>query len=138
MAQGSVHGAHPASLQQEGGKTAHRQAHHRGPGTVHAFHQKGPLALDGVGPGLVGRFAAAHIGAENVFRPGMEADGAGETRLTFTFASLQDARLLVLHIEGQGKRDVLAAARADGPEEDMPIRAVLRRAATPVDIYWAP
>ena len=68
----------------------------------------------------------------------MEAEGAGETRLTFTFASLQDARLLVLHIEGQGKKDVLAAAEADGAEEDMPIRAVLRRAATPVDIYWAP
>ena len=68
----------------------------------------------------------------------MEADGAGEPRLTFTFASLQDARLLVLHIEGQGKRDVLAAAEGDGPEADMPIRAMLRRAATPVDIYWAP
>jgi len=68
----------------------------------------------------------------------MEAEGAGETRLTFTFTSLQDARLLVLHIEGQGKKDVLAAAERDGPETDMPIRAVLRRAATPVDIYWAP
>ncbi|AOF91387.1 6-phosphogluconolactonase [Sinorhizobium sp. RAC02] len=68
----------------------------------------------------------------------MEAEGAGETRLTFTFTSLQDARLLVLHIEGQGKKDVLAAAESDGPETDMPIRAVLRRAATPVDIYWAP
>ncbi|WP_312414623.1 6-phosphogluconolactonase [Shinella sp.] len=68
----------------------------------------------------------------------MEAEGAGETRLTFTFASLQDARLLVLHIEGQGKKDVLAAAESDGPETDMPIRAVLRRAETPVDIYWAP
>jgi 6-phosphogluconolactonase len=68
----------------------------------------------------------------------MEAEGAGETRLTFTFASLQDARLLVLHIEGQGKKDVLAAAEADGPESDMPIRAMLRRAATPIDIYWAP
>ena len=68
----------------------------------------------------------------------MEAEGAGEPRLTFTFASLQDARLLVLHIEGQGKKDVLAAAEGDGPEADMPIRAVLRRAATPVDIYWAP
>jgi 6-phosphogluconolactonase len=68
----------------------------------------------------------------------MEAEGAGETRLTFTFSSLQDARLLVLHIEGQGKKDVLSAAESDGPETDMPIRAVLRRAATPVDIYWAP
>lgn len=68
----------------------------------------------------------------------MEAEGAGETRLTFTFASLQDARLLVLHIEGQGKKDVLAAAMSDGTEEDMPIRAILRRAVTPLDIYWAP
>ncbi|MFC3072459.1 6-phosphogluconolactonase [Shinella pollutisoli] len=68
----------------------------------------------------------------------MEAEGAGETRLTLTFASLRDARLLVLHIEGQGKKDVLAAAQADGPETDMPVRAVLRRAQTPVDIYWAP
>ena len=68
----------------------------------------------------------------------MEAEGAGETRLTFTFASLQDARFLVLHIEGQGKKDVLAAAESDGPEADMPVRAILRRAATPVDIYWAP
>ncbi|MFT4162676.1 6-phosphogluconolactonase, partial [Shinella sp.] len=68
----------------------------------------------------------------------MEAEGAGETRLTFTFTSLQDARLLVLHIEGQGKMDVLSAARGDGPEAEMPIRAILRRAATPLDIYWAP
>jgi 6-phosphogluconolactonase len=68
----------------------------------------------------------------------MEAEGAGEPRLTFTFASLQDARLLVLHIEGQGKMDVLDAAKAEGPEIDMPIRAVLRRAASPVEIYWAP
>ncbi|MCP8896842.1 6-phosphogluconolactonase [Shinella daejeonensis] len=68
----------------------------------------------------------------------MEAEGAGETRLTFTFASLQDARFLALHIEGKGKKDVLEAAEADGPEADMPIRAILRRAQTPVDIYWAP
>lgn len=68
----------------------------------------------------------------------MEAPGAGETRLTFTFSSLQDARLLVLHIEGQGKKDVLAAAEGNGPEAEMPVRAILRRAATPVDVYWAP
>jgi 6-phosphogluconolactonase len=43
----------------------------------------------------------------------MEAEGAGEPRLTFTFSSLQDAGLLVLHIEGEGKKDVLA--KAEGP-----------------------
>jgi 6-phosphogluconolactonase len=68
----------------------------------------------------------------------MEAEGAGEPRLTFTFASLQDARLLVLHIEGESKKDVLAKAESAGEETEMPIRAILRRAASPVEIYWAP
>ncbi len=68
----------------------------------------------------------------------MEAEGAGEPRLTFTFTSLQDAGLLVLHIEGQGKKDVLAKAEAPGDEAEMPIRAILRRASSPLQIYWAP
>ncbi len=68
----------------------------------------------------------------------MEAENAGEPRLTFSFRALQDARLLIVHIEGQSKRDVLAKAEAPGDERDMPIRAVLNRAATEPDIYWAP
>ncbi|TCL96265.1 6-phosphogluconolactonase [Rhizobium sp. PP-WC-2G-219] len=68
----------------------------------------------------------------------MQADGAGEPRLTYTFTSLEDARLLVLHIEGNAKKTVLETAQGDGPETDMPIRAILRRAASPVAIYWAP
>lgn len=68
----------------------------------------------------------------------MEAEGAGEPRLTFTFSSLQDARLLVLHIEGEGKKEVLTKAEQAGDELEMPIRAILRRAASPVQIYWAP
>lgn len=67
----------------------------------------------------------------------MEADGAGEARLTLTFSSLQDARLLVLHIEGQAKKETLEKALGDGGENDMPVRAIFRRAATPVDIFWA-
>lgn len=68
----------------------------------------------------------------------MEAEGAGEPRLTFTFTALEDARLLVLHIEGQEKMDVLAKAEQGTDEAEMPVRAVLNRATTPVDIYWAP
>ena len=68
----------------------------------------------------------------------MEAEGAGEPRLTFTFSSLQDARLLVLQFEGAAKKDVLAKAEAPGDEAEMPIRAMLRRAASPLQIYWAP
>lgn len=68
----------------------------------------------------------------------MDAEGAGEPRLTYTFSSLQDAGFLVLHIEGEGKKDVLAKAEGSGDEADMPIRAILRRATSPVEIYWAP
>lgn len=68
----------------------------------------------------------------------MEAEGAGEERLTFSFASLSDARFLALHIEGESKRDVLEKAKAGSDEAEMPIRAVLNRAASPLEIYWAP
>ncbi len=68
----------------------------------------------------------------------MQAEGAGEPRLTFSFAALHDARLLVLHIEGAEKMAVLEQALAGGDEAAMPIRAVLERAATAPDIYWAP
>jgi 6-phosphogluconolactonase len=68
----------------------------------------------------------------------MEAEGAGEARLTFSFSSLQDARFLVLHIETDAKRDVLVKAESDGSDFEMPIRAILRHASSPVHIYWAP
>lgn len=68
----------------------------------------------------------------------MAAEGAGEERLTFTFSALSDARLLVLHIEGQEKKDVLEKAEGGSDETEMPIRAVLNRAVSPLDIYWAP
>jgi len=68
----------------------------------------------------------------------MQAEGAGEERLTFSFASLADARFLALHIEGQGKKDVLQQANSGSDESEMPIRAVLTRSVSIVDIYWAP
>lgn len=68
----------------------------------------------------------------------MQAEGAGEPRLTFTFSALRDARLLVLHIEGDEKKRVLETANRAGAEEAMPIRAVLRRALSQLEIYWAP
>lgn len=68
----------------------------------------------------------------------MEAPGAGEARLTLSFSALQDAGLLVVHIEGAEKKAVLDKALAGTDEEDMPIRAVLERAQTTPDIYWAP
>lgn len=68
----------------------------------------------------------------------MEAEGAGEPRLTFSFSSLHDARLLALHIEGAEKRAVLERALTGTDEAEMPIRAVFNRAASALEIYWAP
>jgi len=65
------------------------------------------------------------------------APGAGEPRLTFTLPVLEQAGRLALHIEGAEKKQVLKQALAEGPEEDMPVRAVLRGAA-PVTLYWCP
>ena len=65
------------------------------------------------------------------------APGAGEPRLTFTLPVLAQAGRLALHIEGAEKKQVLKQALAEGPEEDMPVRAVLRGTA-PVTLYWCP
>ena len=69
----------------------------------------------------------------------MEAPGAGEPRVTLTLSRLADARFLALHIEGEDKRTVLERALADGPAEDMPVRAVLRAPREePLQVFWAP
>ena len=65
------------------------------------------------------------------------APGAGEPRLTFTLPVLEASGRLALHIEGDDKKHVLDKALADGPNEDMPVRAVLR-SATPITLYWCP
>lgn len=68
----------------------------------------------------------------------MQAEGAGEPRLTFTFSALQDARLLVLHIEGEAKRPVIDKALAEGAESPLPIGRVIATATSDTEIYWAP
>lgn len=67
----------------------------------------------------------------------INAPGAGEPRLTFTLPVLEAAGRLALHIEGAEKKTVLNRALGEGPEEDMPVRAVLR-SQTPVTLYWCP
>lgn len=68
----------------------------------------------------------------------MRAPGAGEPRLTMTLRTLLQAHFLALHIEGEEKRAVLGRTRLDGPETEMPVRAVLRRGAGKLHIFWAP
>lgn len=68
----------------------------------------------------------------------IRAPGAGEPRVTLTLKCLLSARALYLHIEGEGKVATLQQAEAEGPIEDMPVRAILRQTQTPLTIYWCP
>lgn len=65
------------------------------------------------------------------------APAAPEPRLTLTARVILRATAIALHIEGEGKRAVLAKALGDGPAADMPIRTVLREAADRLTIFEA-
>ncbi|CAN7605792.1 6-phosphogluconolactonase [Phyllobacterium sp. LjRoot231] len=68
----------------------------------------------------------------------MQAEGAGEPRLTLTLPVIVGARFVALHIEGAGKRTTLEAALGQGATADMPIRAILRYEPIELEIFWAP
>ena len=68
----------------------------------------------------------------------MRAPAAIEPRITFTLPVLLAAKKLTLHIEGDGKKTVLAAALAGEDPLAMPIRAVIQHAPEPLEVVWAP
>ncbi|WP_049622001.1 6-phosphogluconolactonase [Frateuria defendens] len=69
----------------------------------------------------------------------MRAEGAGEPRITLTLPPLLATRLLCLHIEGEDKRRLFAAAQAgEGAAAHYPVRAVLTQTRVPVAVYWCP
>lgn len=63
---------------------------------------------------------------------------ATHPRLSLTLQALLQARAVVVLITGEAKRRVLERALAEGPVEELPIRAILRQAAVPVSVCWAP
>jgi 6-phosphogluconolactonase len=69
---------------------------------------------------------------------GMWSPVPPQPRLSLNLSALLDSRRVVLLINGESKSRTLAAARAPGPVQDMPVRAVLRQSRTPVDVLWSP
>jgi 6-phosphogluconolactonase len=61
-----------------------------------------------------------------------------QPRLSLNLTALLDSRRIVLLVTGESKSRTLAAAAAPGPEEDMPVRAVLRHSRAPLDVMWSP
>lgn len=63
---------------------------------------------------------------------------APHPRLSLSLHALLQSRGLTLMISGQAKRQVLEQAMEAGPVETLPVRAILRQAAVPVSVFWAP
>jgi 6-phosphogluconolactonase len=59
-------------------------------------------------------------------------------RVSLNLSALLDARHIALLILGSGKWVTYERACADGPVEEMPVRALLRQQRVPVSVYWAP
>src|ERR1700689_3459645 len=71
---------------------------------------------------------AAAAGCEGIWSP-----VAPQPRLSLNLSALLDARRIVLLITGDAKWRPYLAAGAEGPVQDMPVRAVLRQTRTPVE-----
>ncbi|MFH1794023.1 MAG: 6-phosphogluconolactonase [Pseudomonadota bacterium] len=67
----------------------------------------------------------------------VDTASSGEPRLTLTMPLIANARFLALHIEGDAKREALDRALAE-KTKPLPIRMVVNRAASGLQIYSAP
>ncbi len=67
-----------------------------------------------------------------------EVTGENVERLSLSLHGLLQSERLILLLTGDAKMEVLNTAQADGPVEDMPVRAILKQDKVPVDVYWAP
>jgi 6-phosphogluconolactonase len=63
---------------------------------------------------------------------------APHPRLSLNLSALLDSRRIVVLITGAEKWRIYCTASAEGPVEDMPVRAVLRQRRAPVEVMWAP
>ena len=67
----------------------------------------------------------------------LRAPGAPEARVTLTAPVLRGAGKVYLLITGEAKAAALKVALGAGPEEEAPVRTVLRRDG-PVEVFYAP
>jgi 6-phosphogluconolactonase len=82
---------------------------------------------------------AAALDLENPHRClAVRPHAAPHPRLSLSLKALLASRRIVLHITGEEKWEVYRQALAEGPVEELPIRAVLRNAEPAVEVIWAP
>lgn len=64
-------------------------------------------------------------------------ENAAVARVTLTKAAILSARTLLLTVTGQGKRELIERAIADGAASNVPVGRVLADAEQAIDIHWA-
>lgn len=87
-------------------------------------------------PGADGLADAMDPAARQLVAPIVAAD-APEPRLTLTGRVILRARAIALEIQGEAKLATFATALKPGPEDAMPIRAVLRGAADRLTVFMS-
>jgi 6-phosphogluconolactonase len=87
-------------------------------------------------PDAEGLADAMDPGARQLVAP-IAAPDAPEPRLTLTGRVILRAKAIALEIQGEAKLAIFATALKPGPEDAMPIRAVLRRAADRLTVFSA-
>jgi 6-phosphogluconolactonase len=87
-------------------------------------------------PDAEGLADAMDPGARQLVAP-IAAPDAPEPRLTLTGRVILRAKAIAIEIQGEAKLATFANALKPGPEEAMPIRAVMRRAADRLTVFSA-
>jgi 6-phosphogluconolactonase len=59
-------------------------------------------------------------------------------RMSLTLRAILDSRLVIVLLRGAAKLETYRTALAGDDVHAMPVRAVLRRSLTPVQVYWSP
>jgi 6-phosphogluconolactonase len=104
-----------------------------------------PLDVVVIGMGEDGHFASLFPGKGPELDPTLwfpcvvtRPVEAPHARMSLSANRLLDARVVLLHVEGDTKWDVLKFAEQAGPANEVPIRLVTGQDAVPVELWWAP
>jgi len=106
-----------------------------------------PFDVTILGMGLDGHTASFFPGAEKLLAVTNMDSGkicmsitpptAPHERMTLTLPALLNSRHIIMHIEGEEKRQVYEEAVTGEPSKQMVVRMVFSRTKKPVSVYWA-
>jgi 6-phosphogluconolactonase len=88
-------------------------------------------------PGADNLAAAVDLHSEKICMA-IQPVTAPHQRMTLTLPAILRSRQLILHLQGEEKKKVLARAMEAGDPREMPIRYILQQETTPLAIYWSP